>query len=222
MLRFREKLSAFYDKRGAVCIGVAAFALMVFVLFGGRTIGLSNNGDFGRVMAASSLEFDSDDGAFAFDSTYRITLTEQSAARNVFKILFGAEGFSNYPSLQIPIVRVSVVLNLILNKITGDDMPLYRIEVLGMMHCILYAGVIMFLMKQFRLGNRVFDILAKVFISIVICDVGYLTYFNSFYGEALQLICFVFLAAMLIRIVTRQPRLADAVFCALGCIALGG
>ena len=87
MRRFVDKLSAFYDRRGAVCLGAAALILMALVLFGGRTIGLSNNGDFKRVMDASSLQFDADDGAFAFDSTYIISLTERSAAGNILKIL---------------------------------------------------------------------------------------------------------------------------------------
>lgn len=221
MRRFIDKLSAFYDKRGAVCLGAAALILMVLVLFGGRTIGLSNNGDFKRVMDAASLQFDADDGDFAFDNTYIITLTEQSAAGNILKILFGAEGWQNYPSLQVPIVRISVVLNLVLNKLTGGDITVYRIEVLGLIHCVLYAAVIMFLTAQFRLKRRILDIAAKILILIVLCDVGYLTYFNSFYGEGLQLISIVFLAAMLIRVLTAVPRLSDALLCALGCIVLG-
>lgn len=221
MRHFVEKLSAFYDRRGAVCLGAAAFLLMILILFGGRTIGLSDNGDYKRVMDASSLRFDGDDGAFAFDNTYIITLTEQSAAGNILKILFGAEGWQSYPSLQVPVVRISVVLNLFLNKLTGGDMTMYRIEVLGLLHCVLYAAVIMFLMAQFRLKKRLLDIVAKILILIVLCDVGYLTYFNSFYGEGLQLISLVFLAAMLIRVVTAAPRLSDAFLCALGCIVLG-
>jgi hypothetical protein len=172
-------------------------------------------------MDASSLQFDADDGAFAFDSTYIISLTERSAAGNILKILFGAEGWQNYPSLQVPIVRISVVLNLILNKLTGGDIAVYRIEVLGFIHCVLYAAVIMFLMYQFRLKRRILDIAVKILILIVLCDVGYLTYFNSFYGEGLQLISLVFLAAMLIRVLMAAPRLSDAVLCALGCIVLG-
>jgi hypothetical protein len=221
MRRFLVKLSAFYDKRGSVCLGFIAFAVMLAVLFGGRTIGLSNNGDFLRVMDASSLQFDTDDGAFAFDNTYRIRLTESSAAGNVLKILFSDEGYSNYPSLQIPIVRLSVVANLILNKVTGSDMTLYRLGVLGVMYTALYAAVISFLLGQFCLKSRGADILAKTLILIVLCDVGYLTYFNSFYGEALQLITLVFLAAMLVRIIRLQPRLSDAVLCAAGCVVLG-
>lgn len=216
-----DKLSVFYDKRGAVCFGFAALVLMLFILFSGRTIGLSNNGDFQRIMDASSLQFDAPDGAFAFDSTYTITLTEPSAAGNISKILFGAEGFSNYPSLQIPVVRVSVVLNLIVNKLTGSDMSVYRIEILGLIHCVLYAAVLAFLFMQFSLKKRAFDILAKALTLIVLCDVGYLTYFNSFYGEGLQLIAFTFLAAMLVRLVLTLPRLADAFLSALGCIVFG-
>ena len=91
-------------------------------------------------------------------------------------------------------------MNLILNKLSGGDIAVYRIEVLGFIHCVLYAAVIMFLMYQFRLKRRILDIAVKILILIVLCDVGYLTYFNSFYGEGLQLISLVFLAAMLIRV----------------------
>lgn len=221
MGRFLKKPGAFYDAYSAFIWGSFAFVLIVLVLFAGKNIGLSDNGDFKRVMDASSLSFTGDEAAYAYNGRYRIVLGQSGAAGNVLKILFGGEGFDNYPSLQVPLVRISVVLNLVINKLSGTEMTVYRLEILGLMNALLYAAAFGFLAASFRLPRRAPDILAKAVLLIVLCDVGYVTYFNSFYGESLQLAAFVFLAALFIRVVTGEPGAKEAVLSALGCVVLG-
>jgi hypothetical protein len=221
MRRTTDKIRRFYDARGVLCWGLLALVLALAVLFAGKNIGLSNNGDFQRVMNASSLTFAGDEKAFTYNGRYKIELGDKSAAGNVAQILFGGEGFKKYPSLQVAFTRISVVANLVLNKLTGSDMTVYRLEVLGAMYALLYAAALMFLMAQFRLEKRLFDGIAKAAVLLVLCDVGYLTYFNSFYGEALQLIAFVFLAAMLVRVLSGKAGMAEAVLSALGCVVFG-
>lgn len=221
MKRLFSRLSFLYDKRSPIIFGAAAFILSLFVLFGGRTIGLSNNGDFARVMHASSLKFGESNPAFTFQDRYEIELTKPRLLQNAVTILFGDEGYSGYPSLQIPVVRASVVLNLLYNRLAGGPLTTYRIEMLGLMYVAMYALAIGFLTAQFTLKKRWLDFISKGLLLVVLCDAGYLTYFNSFYGEALQIILFVMLAALLLRVLLHPPRIADALITAIAAIAFG-
>jgi hypothetical protein len=221
MRRYFAKLGTLYDAHGALFWGAAALVLVLAVLFGGKHIGLSDNGDFKRVMDTTSLAFSGNETAYTFNDTYRIILSGTGAAGNTLRILFDGEGFAKYPSLQVPIVRVSVVLNLLVNRLSGSDLAVYRLEVLGALYALLLGSAIAFLTGSFTLPRRGFDLAAKALLLIVLCDVGYLAYFDSFYGEALQYITLIFLSALLVRVVSGKPGLREAVWCALGCVAFG-
>lgn len=216
-----KRLAGLYRKRCGVLFGVLALAVVLCVLFAGDDIGMSNNGDFARVMAASSLRYGEQLPNFTYADTFVIALDRDSAVKNMASILFGAEGLGLYPSIHVLVVRLSVLANLVLNKIAGWEISTYHIGVLGAMYALLYAGGIGFLLSQFRLRRLWQDVLIKSITLIVLCDVGYVAYFNSFYGEGPEHIALIYCAAMLVRILTRQPTVWDGVWCAV-CAALYG
>ena len=109
----------FYRRRCGLLYGVLALIIVLCVLFAGEEIGMSNNGDFGRVMRAASLDYGQRLPSFTYADAYTIDLSHGSAAANVRAILFGHEGLSRYPSIHVGVVRLSVVANLVLNKLTG-------------------------------------------------------------------------------------------------------
>ncbi len=210
-----------YRKRCGLLFGALALAAVLCVLFAGEEIGMSNNGDFNRVMAACSLRYGQRLPTFTYADTYVIELEQDSAVKNVAAILFGAEGLDRYPSIHVLAVRLSVLANLVLNKLAGWEISTYHIGVLGAMYALLYAGGIGFLLSQFQLRRLWQDVLIKLIALIVLCDVGYVAYFNSFYGEGLEHIALIWCAAMLVRILTRAPTVWDGVWCA-ACAVLYG
>ena len=70
--------------------GIAAI-LMSIVLFSGGGIGLSNNGDFGRVMGSNSLEFAQEPELFVYEDTYRMKLQGDSPGEQLWNLLFSTE-----------------------------------------------------------------------------------------------------------------------------------
>lgn len=221
MHRLFETLSALYKKTGHLLLGAAALALILCVLFCGDNIGLSDNGDFARVLAASSLSGDGEDGNFYYVDEYTVGLTENTVAGNLLRILFETEGLRDYPSLQVAVVRLSVVLNLIYNQITGAAPSVYRLGMLGVLYSLLYATVLAFLFAQFHVKRLLADFVLKCLIIIVLCDVGYVAYFNSLYGEALQIISLVFCGACLLRVLLHPPGRAEIVLCAVAAVVFG-
>ena len=216
-----NRLESFYRKRCGLLYGLLALVIVLCVLFGGDDVGLSNNADFGRVINVSSLAYGEKLPSFTYADTYVITLSEGSALKNICSILFNVRSFLQFPSVQVLLVRASVVVNLVINKLTGLTMTTYHIGVLGVIHSLLYAAGIGLLLSQFRLRRLWQDIAVKVAALFVLCDIGYIAYFNSFYGEGPEHIALIYCVAMLVRLFTRKPTFRDAIWCAISAAAYG-
>lgn len=217
----RERLEGLYRKWCGLLFGALALVITLCVLLAGDGIGLSNNGDFVRVMNASSLSYGARVPSHTYADTFVIDLSRGSALKNILAILFGTAGLRAYPSIHVIVVRLSVVLNLVLNKLMGWEMSTYHIQVLGIMCALLYAAGIGFLLSQFRLRRTWQDVLVKAAALVMLCDIGYVAYFNSLYGEGLEHIALIWCAAMLVRVLNRTPTFWDGLWCALCALAYG-
>jgi len=154
-----------------------AFILITLTLFMGTDVSLYDNGDYSRVMRLSSLYMDNGVIKISEDTT------EWFSA--IPKILFDTTGVYIYPSSQLIFIRLSVVISLFINKIAGFGMDTYHISVLGVMYSIMYAAAIAFALGSIRLKNKRYYV-AVALALIILCDLGYVSYFNSLYGEGLQ------------------------------------
>ena len=211
-----------YRRWNGLIFGLLALAVVLWVLLAGDGVGLSNNGDFSRVMGASSLSYGERIPSHTYADAYAIDLSHGSWSANLSSILFGTAGLRRYPSLHVPFVRLSVAVNLAVNKVMGWEMSIYHIQVLGCMYALLYAAAIGLLCYQIRLRRLWADALVKCAALVVLCDVGYVAYFNSFYGEALEHIMLVFCTALLLRALGRlRPTVWDGAWCAPSAVGYG-
>ncbi|MCL2217046.1 MAG: hypothetical protein FWB91_08525 [Defluviitaleaceae bacterium] len=198
-----------YRRFGNVLFAVSALLLMLGILFAGHNVGMSDQGDFVRVMNASSLSHRVHERAFIFVDSYVINLEDASFFSNLTRIMFSPEGVGSYPSIHILLVRVSVAMNLVLNFILGQPLDIYRIGILGAMTAALYAGLLFWLFCQIKLKNPFLDAAAKLFIIFIACDVGYIAYFNSFYSESVQILAFCMIIVAAMRIFRGKTGLWD-------------
>lgn len=210
-----------YFRRGGLLFALLALVILCWTLFCGSPVGLSNNGDFGRVMGAAGLTYRDQVPSHTFVDTFAIRLEGPSVFQNILRILFSPHGLDTYPSVHVAVVRASVALELLLNRLLGRELDVYHIESLGALYALAYAGGIGFLLSRFYLRPAYRDVLGKGAALVVLCDIGYSAYFNSFYGEALQHIALIYCAGMLIRVLTREPTMSDAVWCALLSVLYG-
>lgn len=217
-----NKLAAGYRRWNGLLFGALALVIVLCVLFAGEEAGLSNNGDFGRVMRASSLSFGETRPSYTYADAYTIDLSRDSWQENLGAILLGGAGLEEYPSLHVAWVRLSVAVNLLVNKLLGREMWIYHMGVQGVMYALLYAGAVGLLCAQLRLRRLWQDVLVKCAGLAVLCDVGYVAYFNSFYGEGLEHAMLVLCAAMLLRALGRErPTAWDGLWCALSAVGYG-
>ncbi|MDR2182870.1 MAG: hypothetical protein LBE55_01715, partial [Clostridiales bacterium] len=214
-------MKEFYRRWGNEFFALLALAIMLSVLFLGQTVGMSDQSDFGRVMNASSLAHYVQDRAFVFIERYTIILEPNSLLDNAWRILFGDEGIENYPSIHLLFVRLSVVANLVINRITGAPLDIYRIGILGAMTAVIYAALIYWLFRQIQLKNPILDMLTKLTVIFIAVDIGYIAYFNSFFSESIQILAFMMLIVSGIRILKGHTSPLSFVWLVLAALMFG-
>ena len=201
-----EKAKHLYDRFGHLLLGLLAFILIAFTLFGADEIGLSDNGDFSRVIRASSIRKTGEQSRFVYVSGYEMELQGESSWEQVGNLLFSGENVDRYPSVHLLFVRVSTLGNYVFNKLIGADPALYRLGILSLFYALCYSFALSRLFRSFHIKNRVADIVCKALALVVLCDSGYTAYFNSFYSEPVQMIGFVLTVAGCLHILS-EPRL---------------
>ena len=95
--------------------------------------------------------------------------------------------------------------NLAVNLLTGQSLDTYHIQVLGVIYLLCYAGLLL-LFSSFRLPNPGCDLLVKAAVIFILCDEGYVTYFNSLYSEPVQMLGLLAMAVFALRIFAKRGR----------------
>ncbi len=218
-----SRLRQLYRKYGAAALALLAALIMALTLFSGGGAGLSNNGDFGRVMNASSLAYPpSGPQAHVYQSEFRMVFQGESRAEKLQNLLFSLDNVSGYPSIHLLFVRLSMAGNLALNLLTGQSLDLYRVEVLGLLCMVLYALLLFLLFRSFSLSRPLADLLLKLLMLFVLCDEGYITYFNSLYSESVQILSFLAMSVFALRLFTKKGReIPNALLFFLSCVFYG-
>ena len=212
----------FYDRFGPFLLAALAAVIMALVLFSGGGAGLSNNGDFGRVLSTNSLDYAESTGSFAYEDTFRMVFQGDSAGEKLWNLLFNLDNTAAYPSIHLVFVRASLAGNLALNVLTGQSLDTYHIQVLGLIYLLCYAGLLLLLFRSFKLPSLWCDLLVKLAVLFVLCDEGYITYFNSLYSEPVQMLGLLAMAAFGLRLLSRRGSpVWNAGWYFLSCVVYG-
>lgn len=212
----------FYDRSGPFLLAALAAVIMALVLFSGGGAGLSNNGDFGRVLSTNSLDYAESTGSFAYEDTFRMVFQGDSAGEKLWNLLFNLDNTAAYPSIHLVFVRASLAGNLALNVLTGQSLDTYHIQVLGLIYLLCYAGLLLLLFRSFKLPSLWCDLLVKLAVLFVLCDEGYITYFNSLYSEPVQMLGLLAMAAFGLRLLSRRGSPGwNAGWYFLSCVVYG-
>ncbi|MGI5928464.1 DUF6273 domain-containing protein [Pseudoflavonifractor sp.] len=219
---FAPRAAQFYDRFGPLLLAALAAVIMTLVLFTGGGAGLSNSGDFGRVLSTNSLDYAESTGSFVYEDTFRMVFQGDSAGEKLWNLLFNLDNTAAYPSIHLVFVRASLAGNLALNVLTGQSLDTYHIQVLGLIYLLCYTGLLLLLFRSFRLPSLWCDLLVKLAILFVLCDEGYITYFNSLYSEPVQMLGLLAMAVFGLRLLTGRGRLGwNAGWYFLSCVVYG-
>lgn len=179
-----------------------AGALLVFmlcfsILYLGENVGLSDNGDFRRVLLANNLSYaDDTDYYYLFKKDYKMTVEGDTFSEKAASVLETNKEQEIYTSPHFVIIKISKLLNLISNEMTGREETSYNIAWLAAIYIIMLTtaawGIFTFVQDQ----KRSLKIAVMVLFLVMFCDCGYVLYFNSFYGEPLQYVALMMLISV--------------------------
>lgn len=161
-----------------VYAGIASAILLIIMLFIPHYLGLSDDGRFSRVMNSvgiSNFDSNSDDSYFNY------------YVRRYSTVTTGVEQTSYFSSLTI-FVRVALAINNLFIKDAVFDM-----RFMALVYGIIFIPTVMLLVKiaARKVDNFTEGAIIGAAGVIIFSDVSYITYFSSFYAEALVFVCFL-------------------------------
>ena len=134
--------------------------------------GLSDNGDFYRIMKVNKLQFvDETDKAFTVKTSYSMEL----AGNNFFEKLMSTWETNDeefYYSSHCIIISLSKSINYICNYLCGGCENYYNIKILGIIYIILFSFATFMILSFFdTIKSR---IVTLAILLIAFCDIGYI------------------------------------------------
>lgn len=181
----------------------AIIILALTLLWTPPLVGLADNGDFYRLLYWGKFEYlpgDEKDRLIGwFEREFQIT-------RHPLLAWYG------FPSSEAIFIKASALLALL-----WPGGGRFDIRVLGLVHALAFAAACYLLLKGWRAGPRLSPVVLYAGLLLLFCDLGYLVYFHSFYGETASLIFLLgFTGAGLLLAASEQAsRRMVAVFLAL-------
>lgn len=154
--------------------------ILCCILFFRPITGVADNGDFARIMNSTGLQYITDsvpDRYFGFVN--RLYKTG-------FIIPFGG----GYVSTELPLVLLAVLASrMFLNA------GVFDIRFLGAIYTLVFTAAVFLIVKSVRKRSGFSGAVAAAALILVFCDTGYISYFNSLYGEPVSSVFLLMLAA---------------------------
>lgn len=200
------------NKRIFPLIGaIIVFVISLSVLYLGDNIGLSDNGDFRRVMLVSNMEYEDEDNYYyLFKQDYKMKIEGDTFFEKVSYLCESNMEGDIYSSPQFIIIKASKVMNFVMNTILVRDETHYDIWYLALIYILMLSMAAWGIFTFFADSPRKLRITVFLIFIFMFCDAGYLLYFNSLYGEPLQYVALMILIALGLLIYKRPtiPKVA--------------
>lgn len=206
-------ISGFLRERLIPIIGALIVFITCFsVLYLGENVGLSDNGDFRRILLTNNLEYKNpDDHYYLFKQDYTMKLKkEDNFLYSLIDVTKSNEDEEIYSSPHFLIIKISKVLNLISNALTGKELTEYNIAYLALLYIFMLSLAAWVIFTFFSDASLKIRLAVFVMFIFIFCDAGYLLYFNSFYGEPLQYTALMMLIAFGM-LIYKRPTVPKAI-----------
>ena len=193
---------------GALIVFIISFS----VLYMGENVGLSDNGDFRRVLIMNNIEYKDDTNHYyLFNENYKMLLDNSDSFSGAIVSSWQTNDEEEiYKSPHFMFIKLSKTLNVIANKISGIALSDYNIMYLAILYIFMLsveAGGIFTFFNESSVKIQITIFLLLIFI---FCDAGFLLYFISFYGEPLQYTALMMLIAFGM-LIYKRPSVPKAI-----------
>ncbi|MBN1055259.1 hypothetical protein DVW05_07835 [Clostridium botulinum] len=168
---------------------LASFLVLIIgslTLFIHPIIGMADNGDFYRVINKSGA--------------YHLNKNSNDIFLGYFIKDYGIYKYNNdYANILISTQSILVKSAIFLDSFFTKDYVL-DIRFMSIMFLIIEAIGVYFFIKALinKVDNSKYKLIITLLTILIFCDTGYLAYYNSFYGESVNICCFLMSIGLLI------------------------
>ncbi|HEX2946834.1 MAG TPA: hypothetical protein VHT96_12850 [Clostridia bacterium] len=150
------------------------------ILFFRPITGVADNGDFARIMNSTGLQYVTN------SSTDRYFGYVNRLYNAGFIMPFGG----GYFTTELPIVLLAVFISR-----TFLNTGLFDIRFLAAIYTLIFTGAFFLAVRCIRKRSDFSGAVAALILIFAFCDTGYISYFNSLYGEPVSSVFLLLLAA---------------------------
>ncbi|MBB6638258.1 hypothetical protein [Cohnella thailandensis] len=170
-----------------------ASLLIVSLIMTSPIVGVADNGDFARVMGASGIA--PLDPSESYGERYFRHAHSHYA--------YGTFLSGGYVSTHVLLVALSGLLSRLLLE------PVYDIRCLGLLYTIAILFAILLLVRHMpelktRKGTVLLSSAFSIALALVFLDIGYLAYFQSFFGEPYAMVAMLLMTAAALALTSSQ------------------
>lgn len=174
------------NKIKRLVIFLLIFALSLFLLLKEPFVGIADNSDYYRVLQPLGFQFQINNRYFYACNFYNVNdVSKEDITGSLSNIINPkVENDNGYFSTQFIFVKISMLINYLLNIILGETPEKFNIEILGILYALIYSYGLYLFLSNLKFKHKYINILFFIISLVILCDMGYLLYFNSFFGEA--------------------------------------
>lgn len=193
-------------KLGWTAVIIAA-GILVYMLLVKPVIGMADSGDFQRIMSTVGLDYLNP--AISYEDRYFGYMHT--------KFAFSGNTTVGYVSTEIILVYLAVLFNKILHPHVFD------IRFLSVIYSLLMLVTFACCLRLKLLASLTSKITFSLLFIIIFLDVGYISYYNSFFGEPTALLFLLLTIALAFRLSQqREPRMTDFIVFIISAMFLAG
>ncbi|SFC19874.1 hypothetical protein [Clostridium uliginosum] len=151
----------------------------IFTLFVSPIIGMADNGDFYRVMNQNGV--------------YHINKEDKDIFLGYFNKDYGIYKYNNdYAKILISTQSIFIKIAVFIDELFNKDYIL-DIRFMSALFLLIQATGIYLLVKVLinKIDKPKYKMIIVLLITLIFCDTGYFAYYNSFFGEGVNICCFL-------------------------------
>lgn len=188
-------------------LAVILFTAGAFLLYVPSVAGLSDNTDYIRICQPAGMVTDNNLKFFYFQRKYEyIRSFDNLGSFFRFVINPGIEDKINLKSTKFLFVKTAQLASGVILYLKSKPISHFDIVVLSLIYLALHSISAALLYKNLKTGKKEYDFVILLLIVTVFYNMGYLLYYNSFFGEAVILFSFLLWFSVLLNLVQSEKK----------------
>lgn len=162
------------------------FALAAVLLLKEPFVGIADNSDYYRVIQPLGFQPEINNRYFYAYNFYTVNdVSSEDIKDSLINIINPkVENNNEYFSTQFIFIKISMIINYFLKIIFGKSPEIFNIKILGIFYAIIYSYGFYLFLTNLQFKNKYVNTIFLIISIVILFDMGYLLYFNSFFGEA--------------------------------------